>query len=71
VATEVYEGIPDADEHFSLNIMTFEEVDGVTTLTTLVQMRSQEDRDAMIATGMESGMQISYDRLEDLVRSQQ
>jgi uncharacterized protein YndB with AHSA1/START domain len=71
VATEVYEGIPDAEEHGSLNIMTFEEVDGVTTMTTLVQMRSQEDRDAMIATGMESGMQISYDRLEDVVRSQQ
>jgi hypothetical protein len=29
---------------------------------------SQEQRDAIIASGMESGMQVSYDRLEDLVR---
>jgi hypothetical protein len=34
----------------------------------LVQHSSQEERDADLATGMESGMQISYDRLQDLVR---
>jgi len=34
----------------------------------LVQHSSQEERDADLATGMESGMHISYDRLEDLVR---
>ena len=27
---------------------------------------SKEDRDAVIASGMEAGMQVSYDRLEDL-----
>jgi hypothetical protein len=37
-------------------------------MTTLIRMPSQEARDAMLATGMESGMQVSYDRLEDLVR---
>jgi hypothetical protein len=30
-------------------------------------MPSQEARDAMLASGMEGGLQVSYDRLEDLV----
>ena len=65
VSTEIYEGFPDAG---SLNIMTLDEVDGVTTMTTLVQHESQEHRDMQLASGMESGMQVSYDRMEDLVR---
>ena len=65
VSTEVYEGFPDAG---SLNIMTLDEVDGVTTMTTLVQHETQEHRDMQLASGMESGMQVSYDRMEDLVR---
>jgi uncharacterized protein YndB with AHSA1/START domain len=44
------------------------ESDGVTTMTLLVQHTSKEERDAVLASGMESGMQVSYDRLEDLVR---
>jgi uncharacterized protein YndB with AHSA1/START domain len=65
VSTEIYEGFPDAG---SLNIMTLDEVDGVTTMTTLVQHETQEHRDMQLASGMESGMQVSYDRMEDLVR---
>ena len=65
VSTEIYEGFPDAG---SLNIMTLDEVDGVTTMTTLVQHEMQEHRDMQLASGMESGMQVSYDRMEDLVR---
>ncbi len=65
VSTEVYEGYPDAG---SLNTMTLEEVDGVTTMTTLIQHEKQEHRDAQLQSGMEVGMQVSYDRLEDLVR---
>ena len=67
VSTEAYEGIPDPDAS-PLNIVTLDEVDGVTTMTMLVQHTSQEDRDAVLASGMEGGMQVSYDRLEDLVR---
>jgi hypothetical protein len=48
--------------------MTLEEVDGVTTMTTLVQHSCQEHRDAQLASGMEGGMQISDDRLEEVVR---
>lgn len=65
VSTEVYEGFPDAG---SLNTVTLDEVDGVTTMTTLVQHELKEHRDAQLASGMEGGMQVSYNRLEDLVR---
>jgi uncharacterized protein YndB with AHSA1/START domain len=69
VHTEIYEGVPDPYPNAAaLNTMTLNEVDGVTTMTTLVQVASQQDRDAILASGMESGLQISYDRLEDLVR---
>jgi len=66
VTTEVFEGMPDAH---SVNTTTFEEVDGVTTMTTLVQHENQEHRDGHIASGMEAGMQVSYDRLEAALRA--
>jgi uncharacterized protein YndB with AHSA1/START domain len=69
VSTEVYEGAPNPEESGSVNTMTLDEVDGVTTMTTLVQYPSQEIRDAVLESGMESGMQVSYNRMEDLVRS--
>jgi hypothetical protein len=50
----------------SLNTMTLDEVDGVTTITTLVQHLCQEHRDSQLASGMEGGMQVSYDRLRGL-----
>jgi uncharacterized protein YndB with AHSA1/START domain len=70
VSTEVYEGapVPDPDAAGAVNVVTLDEVDGVTTMTVLVQTPSQEVRDAIIDSGMEGGMQVSYNRLEDLVR---
>jgi uncharacterized protein YndB with AHSA1/START domain len=69
VYTEMFEGVPDpGPEAYPLITTTLDEADGVTTMTLLVQHSSQEERDVVLATGMESGMQISYDRLEDLVR---
>ena len=50
--------------------MTLEEVDGVTQLSVLVQTPSREVRDAIIESGMEGGLQVSFNRLEDLVREQ-
>jgi uncharacterized protein YndB with AHSA1/START domain len=70
VFTEMFEGVvplPPRDE-YPVNVMTLEEHDGVTTMTVHVTHKSAEERDAVLATGMESGMQVSYDRLEDLVR---
>jgi uncharacterized protein YndB with AHSA1/START domain len=68
VSTEAFEGIPDPDASASLNTITLEEEDGVTTMTVLVEHFSPEIRDAVLASGMEGGMQVSYDRLEELVR---
>jgi uncharacterized protein (TIGR03086 family) len=64
VSTEVYEGFPDAE---SVNTMTLVEIDGVTTLRTLVQHANQEFRDGHIASGMEGGMQQTFNRLDDLL----
>ena len=67
VHTEAYEGAPDAPP--GVLTTTLEEVDGVTTMTVLCRYPSKEIRDIVIDSGMESGMQVSYDRLEDLVRA--
>jgi uncharacterized protein YndB with AHSA1/START domain len=61
VATEVYEGMPEAE---ALNTVTFAEADGRTTLTMLVEHASKEARDAHIASGMEAGMREAMDLLE-------
>ena len=69
VSTEVYEQFPDPDgTSAALDIVTLDEADGVTTMKVLVKHARPEHRDAHIASGMESGMQISYNRLEDLIR---
>jgi uncharacterized protein YndB with AHSA1/START domain len=69
VSTEVYEGAPGGDEGGTLNTMTLIEVDGRTTLTTLVQAPSTEIRDAIIDSGMEAGMQDAFDLLEEVAVS--
>src|SRR6478609_8680205 len=69
VSTEVYEGIPDAEEHAALNILTLTEQDGRTTLTVLVEHPTKEGRDAHINFGMEDGMQDAMDLLEQLAVS--
>lgn len=66
VSTEVYEGMPDAE---ALNTLTLTEAAGRTTLTVLVQHANQQDRDAHINSGMESGMQKSMDALEQVAVS--
>ena len=69
VHTEVYEGMPDPDDVGALDVVTFDEVAGVTTMALLMQQPSREIRDVVLASGMEVGTQISYDRLEDLLRA--
>ena len=64
VSTEVFEPFPDAE---SLNTITFDEERGVTTMTAIGRYRERKHRDAHIASGMEGGMQVSMNRLEDLV----
>jgi uncharacterized protein YndB with AHSA1/START domain len=72
VSTEVYEGIPvpeGEEEQGTLNTLTLEEVDGRTMLSVLVDCPSREIRDAIIDSGMEGGMQESYDALEEVANS--
>ena len=69
VSTEVYEGIPDAEEHAALDTLTLTEVDGRTTLTILVEHPTKEGRDAHIDSGMEAGMQDAMDLLEEVATS--
>src|SRR3712207_4395821 len=66
VATEVYEGMPEAE---ALNTVTFAEADGRTTLTILVERASREARDAHIASGMEAGMREAMDVLEEVANA--
>jgi uncharacterized protein YndB with AHSA1/START domain len=69
VSTEVYEGIPNADDHAALDTLTLEEVDGRTTMTVLVEHPTKEGRDAHIESGMEDGMQDAMDLLEEVAVS--
>jgi uncharacterized protein YndB with AHSA1/START domain len=69
VTTQVYE-LPGAPEDEGvLNIVTFTETGGRTTLTLLVQAASKEERDAILDSGMEVGMQQQLDLLEQLAIS--
>jgi uncharacterized protein YndB with AHSA1/START domain len=67
VTTQVYEAMPEGEP--ALNIVTFTEVDGRTTLTLLARLTSKEDRDMVLASGMEVGMQEQMDRLEQIAIS--
>ena len=64
VSTEVYEGAPGGDENATLNTMTLTEQDGGTLMTILVEAPSREVRDAIVASGMEDGLQDALDLLE-------
>jgi uncharacterized protein YndB with AHSA1/START domain len=66
VSTEVYEGMPDGE---ALDTATFAEVDGRTLLTIVMQLANKEDRDAVINSGMEGGMQEAMDHLEEVAAS--
>jgi uncharacterized protein YndB with AHSA1/START domain len=69
VTTEIFEGAPESDGEAPLNIVTFTEAGGRTTLTLVVQCASQEVRDLIINSGMEAGMQEGMDLLEQIAIS--
>jgi uncharacterized protein YndB with AHSA1/START domain len=66
VSTEVYEGMPDGE---ALDTATFTEVAGRTMLTLLMQLSNKADRDAVINSGMEAGMQEAMNHLEEIAIS--
>jgi uncharacterized protein YndB with AHSA1/START domain len=68
VTTEVFEGMP-VEGAPPLNVVTFAEAGGRTTLELLVQTASKELRDIIFNSGMEGGVQEQMDLLEELAIS--
>lgn len=66
VRTFEFEGMPG---HVSLETLTLEEADGRTEYRAVALFQSVEDRDGMVASGMETGLEQSLDNLEKVVRS--
>lgn len=64
VNTFEFEGMPG---HIIIDAATFEEHEGKTTLTVRSTFDSIEDRDGMLATGMEEGGRETWDRLAELL----
>ena len=69
VQTEAFEGAPDPDDNATVNTMTLDEKDGITTMTVLVDCPSPEVRNAIVESGMEAGLQDAYDLLEEVAIS--
>jgi uncharacterized protein YndB with AHSA1/START domain len=65
VNTFEYEGVPG---HVAMETATFEDVEGGKTRLTIKSVfQSLEDRDGMVASGMESGASEGWDRLAALI----
>ena len=72
VTTEIYEGLPEGvseEDGSTLNTATFEEAEGRTTVTLLIQAANKTSRDAIIESGMEDGLQDALDLLEEIAVS--
>ena len=63
VCTERMDGFPNQ----SLNTLTLVETAGRTSVTQIMLVDSQEVRDAILKTGMEKGVEVSYQRLENVL----
>jgi uncharacterized protein YndB with AHSA1/START domain len=64
---ELYEGIPEGvseADATTVNTATLTEVDGRTKLSILVHAANKTSRDAIVASGMEDGLQDALDLLE-------
>jgi uncharacterized protein YndB with AHSA1/START domain len=67
VSTEGYDPLPG---HDYLVTATFDERDGKTYLTSHLRYKSKEDRDGHVNSGMEGGMQQTYQRLDEHLAQQ-
>lgn len=67
VTTEAFEGMPDADP--ALNIITFAQSGGRTTLDLLIRVKTKADRDIILGTGMMTGVQEQFELLDALAIS--
>ena len=67
VMTAAFEGMPEAQA--AIDTVTFGEAGARTLLTQLTQFANEGDRDAVLNSGMEGGMQEAMDQLEQVARS--
>jgi uncharacterized protein YndB with AHSA1/START domain len=66
VYTEEFEAMPG---HVAETTVTLDERDGKTFVTLRSVYQSKEDRDAVIASGMEWGARLSYLQLDEVIDS--
>ncbi len=59
-----WEGMPG---HVLNETVTFEDLGGRTNVKSISVAQSKEDRDGMLGSGMEDGMNQSYERLDELL----
>lgn len=64
VQTFEWEGMPG---HVIVETTTFEDLGGRTKVKNVSLFHTSEERDGMLASGMESGMTESHDRLDELL----
>lgn len=69
VTTESFEFGCDAQSGEQVVTTVLTESDGITTLTTTVLYPSKDARDAALQSGMQTGLEISYDRMAEIVRT--
>jgi uncharacterized protein YndB with AHSA1/START domain len=65
VSTELFDDAWYAGE--AVNTIVLTEQGGKTTLTHTMTFESQEARDGVMKSGMESGVEVSYDRLDHIL----
>ncbi len=68
VQTFEYEGMPG---HVAMETLTLTERDGRTLVRTISSFQSVEDRDGMVASGMERGVHDSHERMTELLARMQ
>ncbi len=69
IDTFEFEGLPEKG-HVALETLTFEELpEGRCRLTALSVFQSIDDRDSAFQSGMEEGINDSYERLEELLKA--
>ena len=69
IQTFEFEGLPERG-HVTLDTMTFEKLPGNRTkVTTHSLCRTQSDRDAMMQSGMETGVNEGYEKLDEILKN--
>src|SRR5690349_15131748 len=69
VRTEVDDGAPDAEAHAALCTYTFAATGAGSTLSLLTALRTREQRDALLDSGLDEGVATTWELLERVAQS--